>query len=105
MIHYKPIEQQFNESARDIRNNMNNMPRLVIGKDKPNNLPMNYCPYCKRPFIQQLNIPIYQNKPQGNDKDKDYDKLYSNIRKWGIMIAISVVVGYAIYRLVFDLIL
>ncbi len=96
MIPYKSINQQFREQAVDIRNNI---PHIVIGKDKPKNYNYpnpNLCPYCKRPFNlinQKPSIPI-------NEADKQ-EKLFSNIRKWGLWIVISIVIGYAIYRLLF----
>jgi hypothetical protein len=93
MIPYKPIEQQFRETAGDIRNNI---PRIVIGQNKPMspnypNYPnKNICPYCKRPYYNTSMLPT---------EDEKRDKLFSNIRKWGLWIVISLVLGYAIYRL------
>lgn len=91
-MNYKSINDQFRETAQDIRGNI---PHLVIGKQglntNQNNNPI--CPYCKRPFNQ-----IYQNKPV-NIQEKDYTNTFNKIRNWGLWIVISLVIGYAAYRL------
>ena len=111
MIPYKPIEQQFRETAQEIGNNRKNIPHLVIGKggiqtnnQNMQNYPQNYCPYCKRPY-NYTNMPPNTNfKPQNRPEDKDYKDTFTKIRNWGLWIAISIVIGYAVYRLLWGFI-
>ena len=100
MINYRPIEQQFRETAGEIRQGM---PRLVIGKPNTSN-PYNdprICPYCKRPY----NLSYIKQSLPKTTPDKDYAPLFTKIRNWGLLIIVSIVIGYAIYRLVWGFIL
>jgi hypothetical protein len=115
---YKPIEQQFRETATEIGGIRQNVPHLILGKNgiqtsnkNVPNYPSNICPYCKRPFDSMYpshpidNISHYpQQIPSTNEKDKDYSNIFNKIRNWGLWICISIVIGYAVYRLLWGFI-
>lgn len=77
---YSSISNQLNQIGQDIGNNIGSIPHIIIGKERKN--PMNI------------------KNPKLSIEDKGYEQ-YEKIRKWGLWIIISLVVGYAVYRIMF----
>jgi len=84
-MEYKSLGNTFETMANDLNRNV---PHIIIGKNKtnyPNPLPP------IRPAF----------KPYINQPKKNIEDTYRKIVKYAMWIAISLVVGYVIYKLVF----
>jgi len=73
-IGYKGISENLQSGMKDLNQGMQNIPHLVIGKDKQNS-----------------STKIFSDKEE---------KTIGKIRNWGLVIAVCVVVGYAGYRII-----
>ena len=100
MIEYNGLGKQFDEIGKSFQG-INNIPHLVIGKDKTDK-PMKKtyirCPYCNNTIQLTVPNPIYEAKQEINKLDREIKNI--NIVQWGIYICLAVVVGYAVYRLI-----
>lgn len=75
-IGYRGIAENLQSGMQDLNQGIRNMPHVVIGKKDPNAPPSK---------------PFFDDKTQ-----KTIDK----IRKWGLIGAIVLVIGYAVYRII-----
>jgi len=91
------INQKKPTSMLAIQENMTSaLPSVMIGREGVSIKK-------KRPF--SYNDPPPQNYPPSPSSTPqvryDKDPLYDKLQKWGFILAVLVIVGYAIYRLLF----
>jgi hypothetical protein len=74
-LSYKPLEQNLNEGLSGLKNSIDGIPHIIIGKKEG----------------QQFQQPsIFNEKEQ---------KVMNKFKKWMIIIGVLVVVGYGLYRI------
>lgn len=90
MNNYPTISQSLENTGKSIRNNI---PHIIIGKKNTDPRPPN------RPTNQ--NPPIDDEKPNRNEiftpKEQDW---IIRLRKWGLIIGVSLIALYATYRII-----
>jgi hypothetical protein len=89
-VPYKPIEQNLQGGMRDLGNQMEGIPHIIIGKKDKKKLEF-------QPS-QQLPPQLPLNQPNNIFNPKE-QKILDRLKKWGLIIAILAITGYAAYRL------
>lgn len=75
-MQYKEIGQNLEEGMKGLGNQIRSMPHLVIGKENTN--------------------PAEPKKPIFNEKES---KVVDNIKKWGLILIVLIIIVYSIYRI------
>lgn len=97
-MEYKGLGDQFEEMGKTFQG-INSLPHIVIGKDKPRQNKVNYikCPYCNNTIqLTSKEPPHIPRKEDFIDNTQNYSK---KILQWSFIACICLVIGYALYRL------
>jgi len=89
--------QNKSTSMLSIQENMTSaLPSVMLGKEGISVKKQRPTPY--------FNPPPKKYPPNPNSPPVQYDKdpLYDKLQKWGMLLAVLVVIGYATYRLLFN---
>ena len=78
-MEYKPLEQNLEQGLSQLGNQVKSIPHIVIGK--------------------QDSISLMNNKEQNNIFNEKEQAFINKLKKWGIIIAVGVIVIYVIYRI------
>lgn len=90
-INYKPLGENLEDGMKNLGNQIRSVPHIIIGGNKP--LP------------QQKSEPISPINNSNNNTDDIFSpkeqKIINSIKKWGLVLAVLIFCGYAVYRIVF----
>jgi len=71
-INYKPLGENLQEGMKDLNSGIRGIPHIIIGKDK-------------------------EKKPLFNEKEALW---IEKIKKWGLVLIVLIIVGYALFRII-----